>query len=167
MLEKLRRSLGMSAKDRREREINWIGYAEKPSRLVIEFTDGTTRTHLNVLPGHIVGLRVAADKLDYYESQIAPDNLALEIAGARTIANTSTKASIHIRPNVSAGFMSLGATSLAATSMGAPSMGAPSMGAPSMGAPSMGAMGIGRTSKRAVSMGTRAAAVSEKRRAQS
>jgi hypothetical protein len=152
MLEKLRISLGMSAKDRREREINWIGYAEKPSRLVIEFTDGTTRTHLNVLPGHIVGLRVAADKLDYYESQIAPDNLALEIAGARTIANTSTKASIHIRPNVSAGFMSLGATSLAATSMGAPSM---------------GAMSIGRTSKRAVSMATRAAAVSEKRRAQS
>lgn len=152
MLEKLRRSLGMSAKDRREREINWIGYAEKPSRLVIEFTDGTTRTHLNVLPGHIVGLRVAADKLDYYESQIAPDNLALEIAGARTIANTSTKASIHIRPNVSAGFMRLGATSLAATSIGAPSM---------------GAMSIGRTSKRAMSMGTRAAAVSEKRRAQS
>lgn len=157
MLEKLRRSLGMSAKDRREREINWIGYAEKPSRLVIEFTDGTTRTHLNVLPGHIVGLRVAADKLDYYESQIAPDNLALEIAGARTIANTSTKTSIHIRPNVSAGFMSLGATSLAATSLAATSM----------GAPSMGAMSIGRTSKRAMSMGTRAAAVSEKRRAQS
>jgi len=157
MLEKLRRSLGVSAKDRRERKINWIGYTESPSRLVIEFTDGTTRTHLNVMPGYIVGLRVAADKLDYYESQIAPSNLALEIVGARTIANTSTKASIHIRPNVSAGFMSLGATSLTATSRGAPSMGTMSIGRMSKGAMSKGAM----------SMGTRAAAVPEKRRAQS
>lgn len=107
MLEKLIKSLGASKKNHREREINWIGYSEKPSRLVIKFTDGTTRTHLNVMPGYIVGLRVAADKLDYYESQIVPANVALEISGARAIANTSTRASIHIRPGISTGAQSM------------------------------------------------------------
>lgn len=114
MLEKLIKSLGVSKKNRREREINWIGYSEKSSRLVIEFTDGTRRTHVNVMPGYIVGLRVAANKLDYYESQIVPANVALEISGARAIADTSTRASIHIRPGISMGAQSMGARASAA-----------------------------------------------------
>lgn len=120
MLEKLIKSLGASKKNHREREINWIGYSEKPSRLVIKFTDGTTRTHLNVMPGYIVGLRVAADKLDYYESQIVPANVALEVSGARAIANTSTRASIHIRPGISTGAQSMRAQSMGARAAAAP-----------------------------------------------
>ena len=145
MLEKLRRALGLSEKIRREREITWIGYSEQPSRLVIEFSDGSTRTHLNVIPGHIVGLRVAADKLGYYESQIAPSNLALEIAGARAIANTSTRASIHIRPGTGPGALGLGAMSAGAH----------------MQAQSMKAMSV-----RSMNVGARVAAAPEKRRAQ-
>ena len=78
MLEKLKNAIGTAEKARRDREISRIGYSEKPSRLVVEFSDGSLRTHVNVLEGHIVGLRIAEDKLSFYESQIEPMNPALE-----------------------------------------------------------------------------------------
>ena len=78
MLERLKNAIGAAEKARRDREISRIGYSEKPSRLVVEFSDGSLRTHVNVLEGHIVGLRIAEDKLSFYESQIEPMNPALE-----------------------------------------------------------------------------------------
>ncbi|MBW9055654.1 KTSC domain-containing protein [Rhizobium mesosinicum] len=81
MLEKLKNAIGAAEKARRDREISRIGYSEKPSRLVVEFSDGSLRTHVNVLEGHIVGLRIAEDKLSFYESQIEPMNPALEAGG--------------------------------------------------------------------------------------
>lgn len=85
MLEKLKSAIGIAKRMQRireisRREISRIGYSEKQSKLIVEFTDGTMHTHLDVLEGHIVGLRVAADKLDFYESQIEPLNPALEVS---------------------------------------------------------------------------------------
>jgi len=82
MLEKLKNAIGASEKAHRDREISRIGYSEEPSRLVIEFSDGSMHTHLDVIEGHIVGLRIAEDKLDFYESQIEPSNRPLESGSA-------------------------------------------------------------------------------------
>jgi hypothetical protein len=82
MLEKLKNAIGASEKASRDREISRIGYSEEPSRLVVEFSDGSMHTHLDVIEGHIVGLRIAEDKLDFYESQIEPSNRPLEAEGA-------------------------------------------------------------------------------------
>lgn len=81
MLGKLRNVFGIAEKAPHGRQISSIGYSEKLSRLVIEFTDGSMHTHLNVIEGHIVGLRIAENKLDFYESQIEPLNTALEVRG--------------------------------------------------------------------------------------
>ncbi|MBB3656614.1 hypothetical protein FHX15_001842 [Rhizobium sp. BK650] len=150
MLKKIRKALGFARKNYREREITWIGYSENPSRLVIVFSDGSMRTHLNVMPGYIVGLRVAADKLDYYETQVAPSNVALEISGARTIASTSTRASIHIRPGSSLGVMGFGAHTMEVMRAGVHGMRAQSMKTINTGG---------------MNMGARAAAAPERRRA--
>lgn len=88
MLGKLRNVFGIAAKTPNGRQISSIGYSEKLSRLVIEFTDGTQHTHLHVIEGHIVGLRIAENKLDFYETQIEPMNTALEVAGAGAGKNT-------------------------------------------------------------------------------
>jgi KTSC domain len=78
MLGKLKNALRLSQKQPRGRQIDRIGYSADSSRLVVEFTDGTLHTHVGVIEGHIVGLRVAEDKLGFYESQIEPTNIALE-----------------------------------------------------------------------------------------
>ncbi|MGR9172116.1 KTSC domain-containing protein [Rhizobium sp. KDH_Rht_773_N] len=82
MLEKLKSVIGIAEKTRRDREISRIGYSEEPRRLVVEFSDGSKHTHLGVIEGHIVGLRIAEDKLGFYESQIEPLNRPLEAEGA-------------------------------------------------------------------------------------
>ncbi len=82
MLEKLKNAIGKSDRMHRDREISRIGYSEEPSRLVVEFSDGSMHTHLDVIEGHIVGLRIAEDKLDFYESQIEPSNRPLESGSA-------------------------------------------------------------------------------------
>lgn len=76
--------------ERNVRQIERITHSAQASTLVIEFTDGEIRTHIGVLEGHIVGLRVAADRLDFYESQIAPSNTAieLELPDARSLKAT-------------------------------------------------------------------------------
>ncbi len=56
-----------------------IIHSAQTSTLAIEFSDGTIRTHVAVMQGHIVGLPVAADKLAFYQDQIAPSNLAIEL----------------------------------------------------------------------------------------
>ncbi len=61
------------------RRIERITHSAQTSTLTIEFSDGEMRTHVDVLPGHLVGLRVAADRLDFYESQILPMNAPLEM----------------------------------------------------------------------------------------
>jgi KTSC domain len=60
------------------RHIERITHSAQTSTLTLEFSDGEVRTHVDVLPGHLVGLRVAADRLDFYESQILPMNAPLE-----------------------------------------------------------------------------------------
>jgi len=52
-------------------DIDSFDYNAATRILVVKFHDGSFRTHINVRPGYIVGLEVAADKRDYYESQIA------------------------------------------------------------------------------------------------
>lgn len=88
MLEKLKNAIGIAEKSHRDREISRIGYSEEPSRLIVEFADGSMHTHLDVIKGHIVGLCIAEDKLDFYESQIEPLNPALEVAGSDVSMNT-------------------------------------------------------------------------------
>ncbi|MBB4526841.1 UNVERIFIED_ORG: hypothetical protein M2435_006922 [Rhizobium sophorae] len=61
------------------REISNATYSAPTSTLVVEFSDGTKRTHIGVIQGYIVGLQIAANKVDFYESQIAPSNTALEL----------------------------------------------------------------------------------------
>ena len=58
-----------------------LTYETETSTLFLEFHSGETRTHVGVALGHIVGHKIAADKLAYYESQIARSNMALIAAG--------------------------------------------------------------------------------------
>lgn len=76
--------------DRSRRQIKRITHGAQTSTLVIEFSNGDIRTHVGVLEGYIVGLRVAADRLDFYESQIVPSNTAIELtlSGESSIAAT-------------------------------------------------------------------------------
>lgn len=76
--------------DRKPRKIERITHSAQASTLVIEFADGEIRTHMGVAEGHIVGLRVAADRLAFYESQIAPSHTAIEFSapGGRALRAT-------------------------------------------------------------------------------
>lgn len=103
MLEKLKNAIGIAEKSHRDREISRIGYSEEASRLIVEFADGSMHTHLDVIAGHIVGLRIAEDKLDFYESQIEPLNPPLEVAASDAGMETGAGQDMETSMNAGAG----------------------------------------------------------------
>ncbi|MBW9054913.1 KTSC domain-containing protein [Rhizobium mesosinicum] len=86
MFRWLRSSKNKTEADSGAKAFRRLTYDTETSTLFLEFHSGETRTHVGVALGHIVGLKVAADKLAYYQSQIAPSYMALIKTGDEAAA---------------------------------------------------------------------------------